>query len=296
MASQDMQAVRDLLASFPDSSSLSLAELRAVYDQMGQSFPLPAEVTLQPVEVNGVKAEWVKADLATEAKTVLYVHGGGYIIGSTNSHRHQVAAISQATGASVLSLNYRLAPENPHPAAVEDSVAAYRCLLEQGIEANNIMIAGDSAGGGLTIATLVALREQGIELPAGGICISPWVDLTNSAESILTKAEADPICTETILIQMATAYLQGQDAKTPLASPLYADLQGLPPLLIQVGTEEILLDDSLNLEKRAKEAGVPVTLEIWEDMVHVWHFFHPMLKEGREAINRIGDFYKTHTA
>ncbi len=296
MPSREIQAVRDLIASFPDTESLSVQELRAVYEGMGQSFPLPADLIVEPIVVNGINAEWVRAADASHETVVLYLHGGGYIIGSPTSHRHLIAAISQAAGASVLALDYRLAPEHAFPVAVEDATAAYRWLLEQGIAARQMVIAGDSAGGGLTVATLTALRDEGVQLPAGGVCISPWVDLSNSAESFITKAETDPICTADMLNGMAQGYLQGQDAKTPLASPLYAELQGLPPVLIQVGTEEVLLDDSIHLERRLKEAGVKVTLEVCDEMIHVWQFFHPMLKEGREAINRIGEFFKTQTA
>jgi epsilon-lactone hydrolase len=296
MPGQEIQAVREMLASFPDSSALSIPELRAFYDSFGQYFPVDDGISVEKIDAGGVNAEWVRTANASCEAVVLYLHGGGYIIGSPASHRHVVAAISQSTGASVLVLDYRLAPEHPFPAAVQDAVAAYRWLIEQGIAPNKIAIAGDSAGGGLTIATLVALREGGVELPAAGVCISPWTDLTNSSESFKTKAETDPIVTLEMLQGMTQAYLQGQDAKASLASPLFADLQGLPPLLLQVGTEEVLLDDSFNLEGRAKEAGVNVKLEVCDEMIHVWHFFFPMLKEGREAIDRIGDFFKTQTA
>jgi acetyl esterase/lipase len=162
--------------------------------------------------------------------------------------------------------------------------------LKQGAKAGHIIIAGDSAGGGLTVATLLASRDEGAELPAGGVCLSPWVDLTNSSESFTRVA--DPILKKEELDLMAQSYLQGQDVKTPLASPLFAELQGLPPLLIQVGTAEHLYDDSISLEARAREAGVTVTLEVWDEMIHIWHFFYPMLREGRDAIGRIGDFVK----
>jgi phosphinothricin tripeptide acetyl hydrolase len=296
MPGQEIQAVREMLASFPDSSALALQELRVVYDGFNQIFPPPDGISIDKIDADGLSGEWVRAANASRETVILYLHGGGYLIGSPTSHRHLTAAISQATGAAVLALDYRLAPEQAFPGAVEDAVAAYRWLLAQGIPANKIVIAGDSAGGGLTVATLIALRDAGVELPAGGVCISPWADLTNSAESFNTKASTDPICSREMLNEMAKAYLQGKDAKTPLASPVYADLTGLPPLLIQVGTEEVLLDDSFQLEQRAKDAGVNVTLEVCDEMIHVWHFFHPMLKEGREAIARLSDFFKTQTA
>lgn len=296
MASEDIQAVRELLATMPNMEDLSIEETRAFYNQLGTNFLLPETVTVEETNAGGVKAEWVRAANANKNKVILYVHGGGYIIGSPASHRHLIAALSEASGASVLSLDYRLAPENPFPAAVEDAVKAYHWLLAQGILVNRIAIAGDSAGGGLTIATLLALREAGTDLPAGGACLSPWVDLTNSSESYKTKIAIDPMLKKDGLDLMAMSYLQGQDAKTPLASPLFADLQGLPPLLIQVGTDELLFDDAVSLAARAKEAGVEATLEVWEEMIHVWHFFHPMLKEGREAIAHIGEFVKAQTS
>jgi epsilon-lactone hydrolase len=291
MASEDIKNVLAWMATNPAIEDLSIEESRVYFDARGQEFPLPEGISIASVYVEGIPAEWVRAANANDESIVLYLHGGGYIIGSLISHRHLTCAISQASGTTVLALDYRLAPEHPFPAAVEDAVTAYQWLLNCGTKANRIVIAGDSAGGGLTIATLITLRDKGIDLPAAGVCISPWVDLTNSSEGF-TRVP-DPMLTKTELDMMAQEYLQGQDAKTPLASPLFADLHGLPPLLIQVGTAEHLYDDSAGLEARAKEAGVDATLEVWEEMIHVWHYFHPMLKEGREAIARIGNFVKS---
>lgn len=293
MASEDIQNVRALLAANPLMEDVTIEETRLAFDQMGQSFPLPEGISVSSADAEGINAEWLRASNASDEAVILYLHGGGYLIGSLASHRHLCASLSRASGASVLALDYRLAPEHPFPAALEDALAAFHWLLQQGAKASQVVIAGDSAGGGLTLATLLALRDEGTELPAGGVCLSPWVDLTNSSESF-TKI-ADPILKKAELNLMAQAYLHGQDLKTPLASPLFADLRGLPPLLIQVGTEEHLYDDSIRLEARAKEAGVTVTLEVWEEMIHIWHFFYPMLREGREAIARIGDFVKAQT-
>ena len=290
MSSGDIKQVREMIASLPDWSTMDVPDTRAFYDQLGQQFPVPDGVAVEATDAGGVKAEWVRAPAARNDAVLLYVHGGGYVIGSPASHRHQVAALSQAAGIAALSLDYRLGPEHPFPAAVDDAVSAYQWLLQAGIAPNCIVIAGDSAGGGLTVATLLALRERGLPQAAAGVCISPWVDLTMTAESYTTKADVDPIVTRDGVTGMAQAYLQGQDAQTPLASPLFADLSGLPPLLIQVGTDEVLLDDSIQLEARAKAAGVEVTLEVWDEMIHVWHFFYPILSEGRDAIARIGEF------
>jgi acetyl esterase/lipase len=192
----------------------------------------------------------------------------------------------------VLVIDYRLAPEHPHPAAVDDAVAAYRWMLAQGLKPARITVAGDSAGGGLTVATLLAIRDAKLPLPGAGACLSPWVDLEGIGESMTTKAGVDPIVQKTGLLQMAAAYLGGKDPRTPLAAPLYADLSGLPPLLIQVGTAETLLDDASRLAERARKAGVTVSYEPWESMIHVWHLFAPMLDEGQQAIDRIGEFVR----
>ncbi|MEX2223941.1 MAG: alpha/beta hydrolase, partial [Candidatus Rokuibacteriota bacterium] len=193
-------------------------------------------------------------------------------------------------------LEYRLARELRYPAGVDDATAAYRWLLDQAVAPERIVIAGDSAGGGLTVATLLALRDARVPLPAGGVCISPWVDLTCSAGSYATKAEADPIVRRAGVEQMAQAYLGATPARTPLASPLFADLRGLPPLLIHVGSDEVLLDDAVQLAERARAAGVETTLEVYERMIHVWHWFLPMLDEAQAAVEAIGRFTQARTA
>ena len=256
----------------------------------------PAGVTCTPVEAGGVSAEWSVADGAAEDKVILYVHGGGYVMGSAGSHRDVTGRLSKASGARVLSLNYRLAPEHPFPAPVDDAVAAYRWLLAQGISSSNIAIAGDSAGGGLAFATLLALREAGDPLPAAGVGISPWVDMEGTGESMTTRAAVDPVVQKEGLLEMAKLYLGDADPKNPLAAPLHANLAGLPPLLIQVGDAETLLDDSVRITERARKAGVDVTLKIWDEMPHVWHMFAPILPEGQQAIEEIGAFFKERTA
>jgi acetyl esterase/lipase len=178
---------------------------------------------------------------------------------------------------------------------VEDSTAAYRWVLESGVHPSRIVIAGESAGGGLTVATLVALRDAGDPLPAAGVCLSPWVDMECIGESMTTKAEVDPVVEREDVLKLAKAYLGETEPRTPLAAPLYADLRGLPPLLIQVGTAEVLLDDSTRLAGRAKSAGVEVLFEPWDDMIHMWHMFAAMLPEGQQAIDRIGEFVREHT-
>ena len=195
-----------------------------------------------------------------------------------------------------LGIEYRLAPENPFPAAVDDAVAAYRWLLSAGLEPGRIVIVGDSAGGGQAIATLVALRDAGEPLPAAAVPVSPWVDLEGLGESMTTKAAVDPFVQpgRRRIEAMARMYVGDGDIRAPLAAPLYADLHGLPPLLVMVGSSETLLDDSTRIAERARVAGVDVTLEIWDDMVHVWTLFAPILSEGQQAIDRIGEFIRQH--
>ncbi len=256
----------------------------------------PAGVTCTPVDAGGVSAEWSVADGADQDKVILYVHGGGYVMGSAGSHRDMTGRLSQTAGARVLSLNYRLAPEHPFPAPVDDAVAAYRWLLGQGIQASNIAIAGDSAGGGLAFAALIAIRDAGEPVPAAGIGISPWVDMEGTGESMTTRAAVDPVVQKEGLLGMAKIYLGGADPKNPLAAPLHANLAGLPPLLIQVGDAETLLDDATRITERARKADVDVTLKVWDEMPHVWHLFAPILPEGQQAIEEIGAFFKEQTA
>jgi monoterpene epsilon-lactone hydrolase len=285
-----IQDVRAHLAKHPAPDAPDAQ--RRQYDKAERFFKLPLDVAVEPVRVGSLSAEWLRPAGARADATVLYLHGGGYAIGSTRSHRHLAAATAKAAGMRVLLVDYRLAPEHPFPAALEDAMASYRWLLATGQEAGRVAIAGDSAGGGLTVATLLALRDAGTALPAAGVCISPWVDLTCSALSYQTKAASDPMVKREGVTRMAAWYLAGADPETPLASPLHADLRGLPPLLIHVGSEEVLLDDARHLAERAQAAGVEATLEIWPEMVHVWHWFLGMLDEAQDAVNRIGEFVR----
>lgn len=296
MSKQQLDSLIQMLKAQPIDPDASIEKTRAGFEQMTVMLPVEADVKCEPVSAGGVKAEWVAAPGADAGRAILYLHGGGYVIGSINTHRAMAGRISRAAKARVLLIDYRLAPEHPFPAAVEDSVAAYRYMLAQGIRPGRIAIAGDSAGGGLTIAALVAIKEAKLPMPAAGVGLSPWVDLEGIGESMTSKAKADPMVQKDGLLQMAAAYLNGKDPRSPLAAPLYADLSGLPPLLIQVGTAETLLDDSTRLAERARKSGVNVTLEPWEDMVHVWQVFAPMLDEGQQAIDKIGAFVLKHTA
>jgi phosphinothricin tripeptide acetyl hydrolase len=292
MADRGIDAVRAHLAKLPPSDSLTTAERRAQYERAEKAFPTPPDVKVEHVTAPTAPAEWLRPPAADPGRVVLYLHGGGYVIGSPRSHRHLAAAIAGAARASALLLDYRLAPEHPYPAAVEDATSAYRWLLDQAVAPGRIVIAGDSAGGGLTVAALLALREARVPLPAAGVCISPWVDLTCGADTYRTKAAVDPIVTRAGVAQMAQAYLGATPPRSPLASPLFADLRGLPPLLIHVGSEEVLLDDARQLAERARAAGVETSLEVYERMIHVWHWFLPMLDEAQSAVEAIGRFVR----
>ena len=286
--------LRDRAAERPATPTVQ--EMRDGFDELANILPTPADARVEPVDAGGVAAEMIAAPGADAARLILYLHGGGYVIGSLNSHRTLAYDLSKAAGARLLNVDYRLAPEHPFPAAVDDAVAAYRWLLESGAHPATTVIGGDSAGGGLTVATMVALKDAGLPMPAAGVCLSPWVDMEGLGDSMDSKAEADPLVQRDAIEWFAGLYLNGADPKSPLAAPLYADLTGLPALLIQVGTAETLLDDSVALAKRAEAAGVAVTFDIWENMIHVWHLFAPMLSEGREAIVQAGAFIRERTS
>jgi monoterpene epsilon-lactone hydrolase len=287
MASPELEMVVAMLRARPQRLDVDWTTARAELEALCEQAILPDGTHVERVRAGGVPAEWVRAPHAGRG-VVLYLHGGGYCVGSLNTHRPLVARISAATGLRGLALDYRLGPEHRFPAAVDDAVAAYRWLLAQDVPPGEIVVAGDSAGGGLTVATLVALRDAQLPRPAGGACISPWVDLEGAGDSMTTCAALDPMVQRDGLLLMAAAYLGAADPRHPLASPLHADLHGLPPLLIHVGTAETLLDDSVRLAARAKAAGVDVELDVWDEMIHVWHAFAPLLPEAEQAIAKLG--------
>jgi epsilon-lactone hydrolase len=270
-----------------------LAELRAQYDEIAGRHPLPSGVVYQPVDAGGVSGEWLSGPDPCDSRVLLYLHGGCYATGSVDTHRDLMTRLSVAASLRVLGLNYRLAPMHPFPAAVEDAAAAYRWLLRTGIEPARIAIAGDSAGAGLALAAIITIRDEGLPVPGAVVCLSPWIDLAVTGASMASKASEDPIVSREMLLGWGKLYLGDHDPRTALASPLYADLHGLPPMLIQVGSAEVLLDDSLRLAERASAASVTTTLEVWPDMIHVWQSFAPILREARQAIERIGEFVRT---
>ena len=292
MSVDQLELVVALLSARERPQNPTVEEYREGFERLSARVGVGANTTIKEVDANGVPGELVTADRSSDEAVTLYLHGGGYVIGSPLTHRELARRLSVETGGSILVIDYRLAPEYPFPAAVEDSVSAYSWLLDRGLEPSSLSIAGDSAGGGLAVATLVSLKDQGIPLPSCGVALSPWVDMEVIGESMSTRADVDPMIQRDGLITMAQTYLNGADPRSPLAAPIYADLTGLPPLLIQVGTRETLYDDAIRLACRAVEAGLRVSFEPWKEMIHVWHLFAPLLDEGQQAIERIGEFIK----
>jgi acetyl esterase/lipase len=297
MASEQLKKVLEIIKSQPvgggGGGKPSVEKMRSGMEKVAER--VASDVKCESVEAGGVKAEWIVPPNAADDRVILYLHGGGYVMGSINTHRAMVARIARASQARALALDYRLAPEHPFPAAVDDTTAAYRWLLAQGYKPNKIVISGDSAGGGLVLAALVALRDANVSLPACAVPISPWTDMEGTGASMKTNASKDPMIpagNNGGLFNMAKAYVGGADPK----NPLHADYRGLPPLLIQVGETETLLDDSTRVADKAKSAGVKVELEVWDDMIHVWHVFAKLLPEGQQAIDRIGRYVLEHTA
>jgi acetyl esterase/lipase len=254
------------------------------------AYPEPDDITWEPVDAKGVPAEWVVPDDCEAGRAVVYFHGGGFATGGAESARALSSHLARAMRARLLAVDYRLAPEDPYPAALDDAVAAYHFALAAGYAPQDVALCGDSSGGGLVLSTLVALRDLGDPTPATAICMSPWTDLTLSGTSLQDNADADPMVSASTLALMADAYLADGDRRTPTASPLFADLAGLPPLLLQVGTSEMLRDDTMRFAARAQEAGVDVTVETWDDVFHVWHAYADLLPEARDAIARIGNY------
>ena len=255
----------------------------------------PTSAVRQPVTTACFGGEWVTTAASAHERVILYLHGGGYVSGSPTTHAPITGRLAKEAQARIFALDYRLAPEHPFPAQIEDAWAAYWWLItEQGVKPAQITVAGDSAGGGLTIALLLALRDAGVPLPSGAICLSPWFDLTLSSATLATNAPTDYLNFD-VLHASAQMYAHGCDLRHPLISPLYADLAGLPPLLIQAGSAEMLLDDSRRFALRAREAGVNVQLEVWDHMVHVWHFTWLLEPKARQAVTQIGDFVRRHT-
>jgi epsilon-lactone hydrolase len=271
----------------------SVAQMRSDWDAAFGGCTAP--VRCERVSAGGVDGEWISPVNAPADKAILYLHGGGFRVGSVASHRDLIAQIALGSGCRVLAINYRLAPEYRFPAALDDALAAYDWMLGQGLEPANIAFAGDSAGGNLVLAAMLALRERGLSLPVAGVLMSPWTDLAATGASYVSRAEADPIHQRSMILALAKNYLDGQrDSCAPLVSPLYADLRRLPPLLIQVGDRETVLDDSVMFAEKARGAGVDVDLQVWDGMIHVFQMFGAELPEAHRAISTISGFLDRH--
>ena len=294
MSNAEIDAIRAQLAASPRPTDM--AGRRARLNALCSHYMMQADVRVDAISANGVTAEWTITPAADASRVVMFLHGGGYVSGSLASHRHMVAQLGREAHARTLALDYRLAPEYPFPAALEDTIAGYRFLLAQGVAPHHIALCGESAGGGLAIAAMISLRDAGEPLPACAWLSSPWTDLAQSGETLVTKAEIDPLIQKPYLDELAAAYLHGADVRNPLASPICADLHGLPPLLIHVGSAETLLDDSVRIAALAGAANVRVTLDIWPDMIHAFPLFYPEIAAARQALAQAGGFVRAMLA
>jgi len=293
MASPEMTATKEAILEARRAGSgappPTIEEMRAGMEMMLASLPAVTGVRTEAVESAGLPAEWTLPTGTDTVGTLLYFHGGGYFQGSIATHRRLVAALCLAGGTRGLNVGYRLAPEHRFPAAVDDAVAAYRWLISDGgEEPARVIIAGDSAGGGLAFATLIALRDAGDPMPAGGFGISPWTDLAGTGKSLVTRKDQDPFIDPSGVDEMAVRYAGDTDRRNPLVSPLYGDLHGLPPLLIHVGGAEVLYDDAARMADAAKGAGVEVEFADWPDAFHVWHMMVGLIPEADEAVAAAG--------
>jgi len=293
MPSQEHEALVAALQEGGVVDAPSIEEQRANYEAMLGANPLPAAASIEELSIGPCNADWVSVPDSRQDRVILYLHGGGYVIGSNVGYREFASRLAQANRARVCVLNYRLAPEHPFPAAVDDALAAFGWLLEQGISASSIVVAGDSAGGGLTLATLLSLRDAGGPQAACGVCFSPWADLAGTGASAQPGAVDDPLVTGETLTDMTRAYA-GDDTRHPLASPLYADYEGLPPLFVLVGEREVLLDDATRVTDKARNAGVDVTYFQGPGLVHVWPVLAPTAPESAAALEQMAGFTESH--
>jgi len=293
MAQSEIDSVRALLTSKP--RPVGWPERRKRLDEIGSVWPMADDVKLAAVDVSGLPGEWSIAPGSDASRVLLFFHGGGYCSGSIVSHCRMVTEAGRAAGTRTLAIAYRLAPEHPFPAAYDDALTAWRFLQNQGIAASHIAIGGDSAGAGLAVALITQLRDAHVELPACAWLVSPWTDLTLSGSTLTTKDAVDPIIHKAYLNELVDAYLPaGMERNDPRVSPLFADLKEFPPMLIQVGSAETLLDDATRFARIAGAADVAVTLEIWPHMIHAWPLWNAQLEPGRRALASVGAFVRSH--
>jgi epsilon-lactone hydrolase len=279
-------------SAFPAGSDVD--EQRRLLRELLSAQPLPPEVTVTVASLGDVPTAEIAVDGVEPRHVALYFHGGVYVMGDAALAADLASQVGRRTQARVISVDYRLAPEHPYPAAVDDALAAYRALLESGIAPSNIVFAGESAGGGLAIATLVNARDQGLPLPAAAYVMSPYADLTLAGATMKTKRELDPLLSPEALQARVPDYTAGEDAALGLISPIFADVAGLPPLIIQAGSHEVLLDDAVRLARAAATADVEVTLDITPGVPHVFQAYYPILDEAPAALDRAGQFLSAH--
>lgn len=296
MASTESRKIRATFVNDADSVHIPIETQRRDWENAAAQMILPADTRIEAATIGGVPCEWVRCGVVDESNVLLFLHGGGFNSGSPRTHRDLAARLSQAAGIPVLLPDYRLAPEYPFPAGIEDVIQVYRGLLQAGYQARQIIIAGDSAGGGLAISSLLVMRNNGDDIPAAVVLLSPMLDMALAGESMVTRANVDPLTTA-IGLRMAINYYMGDgDLKNPIASSVYADLRGLPPLLIHAGDHELLLSDSTRLAENAQAANVETQLKIWPEMWHVFQAWAADLPEAREALAQIGDYIKAKLA
>jgi acetyl esterase/lipase len=294
MSGTEIEAIRELLGSKPRPTGW--AERRVRLDEVGSTWPVADDVRVEPVDLGGIPGEWSTTPGSDASKVLVFFHGGGFCSGSILSHRRLVTEAGRKAGRRTLAVGYRLAPEHPFPAAFADALTAWRFLREQGIAAKDIAIGGDSAGGGLAVVLMNHLRDARSELPACAWLVSPWTDLAMTGSMLAAKEAVDPLIHEGYLRELADAYVpKSMDRTDPRVSPLYSNLAGLPPMLIQVGSDETLLADATRLAAAAGAAAVAVTLEIWPHMIHAWPVWNARLAPGREALARAGAFIRQHS-
>ena len=274
----------------PYTENKTIDQLRKETEDAGNKVPLPKNTKFKRVSIGKIDAEWITCGEIESDKIFMFIHGGGYYRGSIAATRATVARISAEAKVRCLSIEYRLAPEHPFPAAIDDTFTAYNWLLKEGLNPKNIIVSGQSAGGGLCLALLLKLKEKNFFQPRGAVALSPWTDLTQSGKTMKINADIDPVISKKYLDRMANLYLAKTSNTSPLASPLYGELSGLPPLLVQVGSAETMLDDSRRFVEKAKEAKVDVQIEVYKDMFHGWHGSAHILKDGKKAIKNIGLF------
>lgn len=290
MPSPESLKIRAAFTRPTEINTTPIPRQRQQWNEAALSEPLPENTSIESITVFGIHCERITCGDVTTDKLFIHLHGGGFIVGSCITHRKLAAHLSLTLGMPVLLVDYRLAPEHPFPSGLDDVIAVYRGLLQQGHDASQVFLGGDSAGGGLVVSSMLMLRDATLPLPAAAILISPWLDLALTGDSISSHKDRDPFITDFDLRDTANHYVSNDQLKYPLVSPIYADVSGLSPVLIQVGHDELLLSDATRFADRAQSDGVDVTLEVWDGMWHVWHSHVPDLPEAQQALAKIRSF------